>query len=87
MKSANLADIGAAANPLGAVGFNIPSLFSVHETAPYFYSGLAQSLEEVLNGSQDSFGGVRHHFVVDPSIRHDLVAFLRSIDPTTPKFP
>src|SRR5262245_8184584 len=84
---ANLADIGAAAAPLGANGFNIPSLLSVHETAPYFYSGLAQTLEEVLNGSQDSFGGTRHHFVVNPSIRQDLIAFLRSIDSTTPKFP
>jgi hypothetical protein len=46
-------------------GFNIPSLLSVHETAPYFYSGLAQTLEEVLNGSADNFGGVRHHFVND----------------------
>jgi YVTN family beta-propeller protein len=84
---ANLGDIGAAAAPLGANGFNIPSLLSVHETAPYFYSGLAQTLEEVLNGSQDSNGGTRHHFVVDPSIRQDLIAFLRSIDATTTKFP
>ena len=83
----NLADIGAAAAPLGLNGFNIPSLLSAHETAPYFYTGLAQSLEEVLNGSQDTFGGVRHHFVVDPSIRQDLIAFLRSIDATTPTFP
>ena len=68
-------------------GFNIPSLLSAHETAPYFYSGLAQSLEEVLNGSQDTFGGVRHHRVVDPSIQQDLIAFLRSIDATTTTFP
>lgn len=83
----NLADIGAAANPLGGNGFNIPSLLSAHETAPYFYTGLAQNLEEVLNGSQDSFGGVRHHFVLNPSTRQDLIAFLRSIDATTTTFP
>ena len=35
-----------AINPLGANGCNIPALLSLHETAPYFYSGLAQTLEE-----------------------------------------
>jgi YVTN family beta-propeller protein len=81
------ADISQAIAPLGANGFNIPSLLSVHETAPYFYSGLAQTLEEVLNGSQDSFGGVRHHFVLSPAQRADLIEFLRSVDDTTPIFP
>ena len=83
----NAADISQAINPLGATGFNIPSLLSVHETAPYFYSGLAQTLEEVLNGSQDGFGGARHHFVADPGQRAALIQFLRSIDQTTPIFP
>ncbi len=83
----NGADVSQAINPLGGNGFNIPSLLSVHETAPYFYSGLAQTLEEVLDGSQDSFGGVRHHFVPDPKSRSELVQFLLSIDDTTPIFP
>jgi hypothetical protein len=56
------ADISQAVAPLGPNGFNIPSLLSAPETALYFYSGLAQSLEDALNGSQDTFGGVRHHF-------------------------
>ena len=83
----NGADVSQAIAPLGANGFNIPSLLSVHETAPYFYSGLAQTLEEVLDGSQDGNGGTRHHFVTDPADRAELVAFLRSIDETTPTFP
>jgi len=83
----NAADPGAAIAPLGANGFNIPSLLSVHETAPYFYSGLAQTLEDVLNGSQDNSGGVRQHFVANPSSRQALVAFLKSIDSKTPVFP
>jgi YVTN family beta-propeller protein len=83
----NAADISQAVNPLGANGFNIPSLLSAHETAPYFYNGLAQTLEEVLNGSQDSNGGTQHHFVSDAAQRADLVAFLRSIDDSTPIFP
>jgi hypothetical protein len=83
----NPADIAQAVNPLGGNGFNIPSLLSVHESAPYFYSGLAQTLEEVLNGSQDTNGGVQHHFVADAVQRAALIAFLRSIDQTTPTFP
>ena len=83
----NAADPGQAINPLGANGFNIPSLLSVHETAPYFYSGLAQTLGNVLDGSQDTNGGTRHHFVTDPTNRANLVQFLRSIDDTTPIFP
>jgi hypothetical protein len=83
----NLADFSAIAAPLGANGFNVPSLLSVHETAPYFYSGLAQSLEEVLNGTIDTNGGVQHHFVQDPDRRQDLITFLRSIDQRTPTFP
>jgi hypothetical protein len=83
----NPADISQAIAPLGANGFNIPSLLSVHETRPYFYSGLAQTLDQVLDGSQDANGGTRQHFVTDPAQRADLIAFLRSIDQTTPIFP
>ena len=32
------ADVSQAVAPLGANGFNIPSLLSVHETAPFFYA-------------------------------------------------
>ncbi|MFN8060553.1 MAG: hypothetical protein U0Q12_15465 [Vicinamibacterales bacterium] len=83
----NGADVSQAIAPLGANGFNIPSLLSVHETAPYFYSGLAQTLDEVLNGSQDGNGGTRHHFVTNALDRVALVAFLKSIDETTPIVP
>jgi len=48
---------------------------------------LAQTLEEVLNGSQDGFGGTRQHQVADPAMRAALIAFLKSIDETTPIFP
>jgi cytochrome c peroxidase len=82
----NAADVSQAIGPLGANGFNIPSLLSVNETAPYFYSGLAQTLDEVLNGSQDGNGGTRVHFVADAQQRTDLIAFLRSIDEKTPTF-
>ncbi len=84
---ANAADVSQAVAPLGANGFNTPSLLSIHEGAPYYYSGLAQTLDDVLNGSQDGNGGVRHHFVVNATQRAQLVAFLKSIDDTTPIFP
>jgi hypothetical protein len=83
----NAADAGQTILPLGANGFNVPSLLSCAEGAPYFYSGLAQTLEDVLNGSADGNGGTRHHFVQDPAQRAALVAFLRSIDETTSVFP
>ena len=83
----NGADISQAIAPLGANGFNIPSLLSVHETGPYFYSGLATTLAQVLDGSQDGNGGTRHHFVADAAQRADLIQFLRSIDDRTPIFP
>ena len=83
----NAADVSQAIVPLGANGFNIPSLLSVFETAPYFYNGLAQTLDQVLNGSQDNNGGTRVHFVADPAQRAALIEFLRSIDETTPIFP
>ena len=76
-------DPGNAVNPLGANGFNIPSLLSINETAPYFYSGLAQTLDQVFDGSQDANGnpvGVRHHFVTSAADRANLIAYLRSID-------
>lgn len=80
------ADISRAIAPLGAAGFNIPSLVGVHATAPYFYSGLAETLEQVLDGSSDGSGGTRQHFVANAGDRADLVAFLRSIDSNTKTF-
>src|SRR5207253_5289329 len=75
----NSADQGQAIAPLGANGFNIPSLLSLSETAPYFYSGLAQTLSQVFDGSQDGNGGTRHHFITDPAQRAALVSYLNSI--------
>jgi hypothetical protein len=69
--------------------YNVPSLLSVHATAPYFHSGLAPTLEVVLNGSLDGNGAatVRFHNVASAADRADLTAFLRSIDDETPPIP
>ena len=88
----NGADVSQAIAPLGNNGFNIPSLLSVSETPPYFYNGLAQTLDEVLNGSLDGNNpnalvpAVRVHFVSDAAKRAKLIQFLRSIDERTPTF-
>jgi len=86
----NPTDVGQRINALGAAGFNIPSLLSVHQTAPYFHNGIARTLDEVLNGAHDQNGtsalkGV--HRVADAAQRAQLIAFLKAIDETTPIFP
>jgi YVTN family beta-propeller protein len=84
----NGADSKQTVAPLGANGFNIPSLLSVHETKPYFYSGLARTLEEVFDGTHDGNNPAnRPHFITDPAQRADLIRFLLSIDATTKSFP
>jgi hypothetical protein len=86
----NPADVGVRANALGGNGFNIPSLLSVHATAPYLHGGLAATLDEVLNGAFDGNGAgpLRAvHRVASAADRARLIEFLKSIDETTPIFP
>jgi hypothetical protein len=82
------ADISRAINPLGANGFNIPSLLSVHETPPYLHGGLAQTLDEVLqNVTHRSAGTGGVDTLTNAADRALLIQFLRSIDQTTTIFP
>jgi hypothetical protein len=84
----------------GADGFNAPSLLGVFDTAPYFRTGQAQTLEEAFGvGTNPDFlpeaiahwqagtGGTPNVIDDDPSAVTDLIAFLRTIDDTTPPFP
>ncbi len=80
----NASDVRTYNIALSSGGFNIPSLLGVHATAPYFHSGRARTLEEVLDGTADGTGGSRQHLVASAADRADLAAFLRSIDDTTP---
>lgn len=79
------ADIGQRVAALGNNGYNIPSLLSIASTPPYFHGGSAQTLDNVLDGSQDNFGAAaeRHHFVADGTQRANLIEFLKSIDEST----
>ena len=86
----NPTDIGQRVNALGANGFNVPSLLGIAATAPYLHHGAAFALGEVFDGSLDGNGAgpLRSvHHVADAQQRQQLVAFLRSIDESTPIFP
>ena len=72
----------------GALGLNVPSLLSVFAGAPYLHSGLAQTLDEVLeNVTHRSAGTGGIDILSDPKDRRALVKFLKSIDAETPSFP
>jgi hypothetical protein len=67
--------------PLGADGFNVPSLVGVGAHAPYFHDGAAQTLEEVLD--QHEIGGTPIGALLGAGDQASLLAFLRSIDGRT----
>jgi cytochrome c peroxidase len=74
--------------PLGALGFNIPSLISVFASAPYFHNGAAQTLDDVMsNVTHRSAGTGGVDTLANPADRAALVRFLKSIDSRTAIFP
>jgi cytochrome c peroxidase len=68
--------------PLGALGFNVPTLLGVGDTAPYFHDGSAQTLEEVFDAHELPGGGV----IADLGDADDLLAFLEALDGGTQTF-
>ncbi len=72
----------------GALGINIPSLVSVAAGAPYFHSGAAQTLDQVLeNVAHRSLGTLGTDTLSNAADRTKVVKFLKSIDLATPAFP
>jgi hypothetical protein len=72
----------------GALGFNVPSLVSAHAGAPYFHSGSAPTLDDVMtNVTHRSSGTGGVDTLTNPSDRARLVKFLRTIDSATTTFP
>ena len=84
----------------GADGFNTPTLIGIFDTAPYFRAGAAATLEEAFGvGTDPNFlpaaqahwragtSGTANVLDVDPSAVTDVIAFLRTIDDSTPSFP
>lgn len=79
---------GAAAQ--GVHGFNVPSLLGIGLGAPYLHNGAAATLEELFD-PEGAFGdhlrAGNQVFVPTATQVRDLVAFLRTIDNSTPTFP
>jgi YVTN family beta-propeller protein len=72
----------------GELGFNIPSILSVFAGAPYFHSGGAPTLDDVLsNVSHRSVGTGGVDTLASAADRARVVKFLKSIDAKTPIFP
>lgn len=70
---------------LGVLGFNVPSLLGVGNSAPYFHNGAAQTLEDVfaqhnLPGSGTIAG------TLSAEDQTALLAFLKALDGTTAFF-
>ncbi len=74
----------------GAGGFNVPSLYGIALGAPYLHHGQAKTLEELFDDSKWQ----AHMFAANPVFlttgdaaqqKKDLIAFLLSIDASTPE--
>lgn len=81
--------LGAPSRALGGAGFNVPSLYGLSLGAPFFHHGQAATLEEVLDpdgpfGAHVTAVNGDPAYLSTPGERADLLAFLLSIDATTP---
>lgn len=79
---------GAA--PLGADGFNPPSLLGVHAMGPLFHNGSALTIEDVLKQKTHRQAGLTDKSVDlldNPFFFDALVKFIKSIDASTEPFP
>jgi mono/diheme cytochrome c family protein len=71
--------------PLGAIGFNSPSLLGVGSTAPYLHHGRAADLPQLF--VQHNLGvGQSIADVLDDQAEQDLIVFLNTIDNRTETF-
>ncbi|MBX3247454.1 MAG: beta-propeller fold lactonase family protein [Myxococcales bacterium] len=76
----------------GEGGFNVPSLYGLSLGAPYLHHGQAATLEELLTDPrwEDHLRAANPVFLTTGDVarqRADLLAFLLSIDATTPEQP
>jgi cytochrome c peroxidase len=68
-------------------GFNIPSLSNINLGAPYFHGGSAETLEVLLDPTGDFVSHLQagnQVYSPDATQLANLIAFLRSIDDSTP---
>jgi hypothetical protein len=79
---------GAA--PLGADGFNPPSLLGVHAFGELFHNGSAQTIEDLLKQKPHRQAGLSspaNDLLDNPLFFDALVKFVKSIDDSTIPFP
>jgi YVTN family beta-propeller protein len=78
-----------AAPAQGVDGFNVPSLLGIGLGSPYLHNGAALTLEELFdpNGAfKDHLRAGSQVFVPTATQVRDLIAFLKTIDDSTPTF-
>jgi YVTN family beta-propeller protein len=72
----------------GILGINIPSLLNVFASGPFFHSGSARTLDEVLENVQHrSLGTASVDTLSNAADRAKVAKFLASIDANTAAFP
>jgi hypothetical protein len=75
----------AASTAFGRNGFNSSSLLSINYHAPYLHRGQAQTLDAVFPlHTLPAAGGATIAATLNAVEEADLLAFLKSIDGTTP---
>jgi YVTN family beta-propeller protein len=71
----------------GALGINIPSLLGVFASGPYFHSGAATTIDDVLNNVQHrTLGTAGIDVLTNAADRAKLAKFVASIDASTAPF-
>jgi len=83
---------GAAVRSEGRAGYNVPSLYGLALGAPYLHHGQSPSLTELFTnpewGAHTDAGSANFSLTLAGAGKvDDLVAFLLSIDASTPEFP
>lgn len=82
---------GAAPRAQGRAGYNVPSLYGLALGAPYLHHGQAATLRDLFTDAKWTFhtnaGNANFSVVLQEAGKLDnLIAFLLSIDATTPEF-
>ena len=86
--NAVVAGAGANVQARGILGFNVPSLIAVFNSAPYLHSGAAPTLDAVLeNVTHRSVGSGGVDTLTNANDRKLVVRFLKSIDRDSNPFP
>jgi hypothetical protein len=81
---------GSLVRAEGRAGYNVPSLYGLALSAPYLHHGQAPTLRDLLTSSLWQFhtnaGNANFSLsLADANKSNDLIAFLLSIDATTPE--